>query len=170
MQTANDFPADVFLILTRGAELLLARRSGTGYADGLWNVPSGKLEPGEHVVAGVLREAREEVGLALPVSAVGFAAALHWRSPEGQGRLGYFFRAEHRAELWGEPVNAEPHKCSEIGWFPIDGLPADTVPYNVAGLALYRRGVPFGLAGWPDSVATMERFSSPSTLGSPGCR
>ena len=54
---------DVMLILVDGSRILLALREGTGYADGLWNLPSGKLEAGEDVVAAVIREAREEVGL-----------------------------------------------------------------------------------------------------------
>jgi 8-oxo-dGTP diphosphatase len=37
---------DALLILIRGNDVLLAQRQGTGYADGDWNLPSGKLEDG----------------------------------------------------------------------------------------------------------------------------
>jgi 8-oxo-dGTP diphosphatase len=146
--TRHTFPVDVFLVLTRGADVLLARRLNTGYADGQWNVPSGKVEPGEHVTAAVLREAREEVGLTLPSEAVRFAGVLHYSPPEGGGRVGFFFHAEHDPDRWGEPVNAEPHKCDGLRWAPLADLPADTVPYTAHGVALYRDGTPFGLAGW----------------------
>lgn len=56
---------DVHLILRRGDEVLLARRANTGYGDGLYNLPSGHVEPGEDVRAAVIRESREEIGLAL---------------------------------------------------------------------------------------------------------
>jgi hypothetical protein len=38
---------DVMLILERNGHVLLAERSGTGYADGAFNLPSGKLDPHE---------------------------------------------------------------------------------------------------------------------------
>ena len=52
-------------MVRRGDEVLLARRAGTGYADGLLNVPSGHAEDGEDVRAVVIREAAEEIGLRL---------------------------------------------------------------------------------------------------------
>jgi ADP-ribose pyrophosphatase YjhB (NUDIX family) len=146
--TQHTFPVDVHLVLTRAGDVLLARRLGTGYADGLWNLPSGKVEPGEHVTAAVLRETREEIGLTLPPEAVTFAGVVHYRTPERHGRVGSFFHAEHRPDAWGEPVNAEPHKCSELRWAPLHALPAGTVPYTAEVVAQFRGGAPFGLAGW----------------------
>src|ERR1044072_8502691 len=37
---------DVHLLLRRGDRILLARRAGTGYADGLLHAPSGHVEDG----------------------------------------------------------------------------------------------------------------------------
>ncbi|GFJ94739.1 NUDIX hydrolase [Phytohabitans rumicis] len=136
------------LLLIRAGDILLALRDGTGYADGLWNLPSGKLEAGEHALAAVLREAREEVGVHLGPADLRPAGTLHYRNPEGQGRLGLFFAATADPDRHGEPVNAEPHKCAGIGWFPIGTLPPNTVPYTAEGVGLYLRGEPFGVAGW----------------------
>ncbi|MGH3937717.1 MAG: NUDIX domain-containing protein [Pseudonocardiaceae bacterium] len=102
---------DVLLLLVRQNHVLPAQRHNTGYADGQWNLPSGKLNEGEDLKTAVIRETREEIGLRL-----------------------------HR--------NTEPHKCARIGWFPLDQLPHNTVPYSRAGIELYRRGEPFGLQGW----------------------
>ena len=44
-----------------------------------------------------------------------------------------------------EPVNREPEKCSELGWFPLDALPDDMVAYCRAGLEAYRAGHRFAL-------------------------
>ena len=38
---------DALLILVRDGRVLLAQRQGTGYADRMWNLPSGKLEEAE---------------------------------------------------------------------------------------------------------------------------
>lgn len=46
-----------------GTEILLLRRSPGRILPGLWQCVSGRLEPGETVPAGALRELREETGL-----------------------------------------------------------------------------------------------------------
>ncbi|MGV9414854.1 NUDIX hydrolase [Nocardia sp. NPDC003693] len=141
---------DVLLIATRGDEVLLARRANTGYSDGLWNLPSGKLDADEDLEAAMIREAAEELGITLTRKDIRMAASLHVRTPDEVGRVGFFFHADR----WvGEPYNAEPDKCSDLRWFPIDQLPADTVPYTSAGVDLYLRGENFGLYGWPTPLA-----------------
>lgn len=40
MTATPTHPVDVLLILTTGDQVLLALRDGTGYADGMWNLPS----------------------------------------------------------------------------------------------------------------------------------
>ncbi|MDR7279873.1 NUDIX hydrolase [Catenuloplanes atrovinosus] len=142
-------PLDVFLVLSRGTEVLLALRRNTGFADGLWNVPSGKVEQGESVRAAVLREAREEAGLTLSAVDVRLATTVHLARPDGHARVGLFFHATHDPARHGEPVNAEPHKCAGLAWFPAGALPSDTEPYNVAGLTGWRTGTPLVLHGWP---------------------
>lgn len=52
---------DVLLLLVRDHDVLLALRENTGYADGQWNLPSGKLEDGEHILDALVRETREEL-------------------------------------------------------------------------------------------------------------
>jgi 8-oxo-dGTP diphosphatase len=137
---------DVLLILDRDEQVLLAQREGTGYADGQWNLPSGKLEAGEDMIAAIIREAREEIGVEVDRDDLEMVTTVHYRNPEGHARVGFFFRAQR----WhGEPRNAEPHKCSQIAWFPKDTLPDNTVPYTHAGVELYRRDERFGLQGWP---------------------
>jgi len=46
-----------------GVEILLMRRSAGRILSGLWQGVSGSLEPGERIVAGALRELREETGI-----------------------------------------------------------------------------------------------------------
>jgi ADP-ribose pyrophosphatase YjhB (NUDIX family) len=138
--------ADVFLLHVRAGRVLLALRENTGYADGQWNLPSGKVEPGEDLATAISREAREEIGLELVRPRL--ATVVHHRNPGEEARLGFFFAAADDQQ--GEPRNAEPHKCGGIAWYPLESLPANTVPYTVTGVELYRRGEPYGRHGhWP---------------------
>lgn len=45
-------------------EILLIRRAATGSYPGLWQCVTGRLEDGERIAAGAMREVREETGLA----------------------------------------------------------------------------------------------------------
>lgn len=134
---------DVHLIVRRGPDVLLARRANTGYGDGLLHAPSGHVEDGEDVRAAMIREAREETGLRLAPQDLRVALVMQHRGPGGAPRTGCFFEAEHGSG--GEPVNAEPGKCSELGWFPLHALPTDLVGYCRAGLDAYRAGERFVL-------------------------
>ncbi|MFJ7999596.1 GNAT family N-acetyltransferase [Streptomyces sp. NPDC096310] len=134
---------DVHLVLRRGDEVLLARRAGTGYADGLLNCPSGHVESGEDVRTAVIREAAEEIGLALTPGDLRVALVMQHRGPGGAPRIGWFFEAAYGAG--GEPYNREPEKCSGLSWHPLSGLPGDLVAYCHAGLDAYRAGERFVL-------------------------
>lgn len=149
---ATTFHVNVFLILERDGQVLLAERSSTGYADGWLNLPSGELEPGEDVITAVIREAREEIGVDIPREAVHPVHVMQHRIPEGGSRIGWFFTADR----WhGEPYNAEPHKCAGLLWASPDDLPSNTWPYTAAGVAQYRAGSPFSVHGFTHQAATV---------------
>jgi 8-oxo-dGTP diphosphatase len=136
----------VHLILTTGGKVLLLRRANTGFADGSWSVPGGCLDDGETLPAAAAREAREEIGINIDPADLQFTHLCHHADPDGQARVGVFFTAQRWA---GEPVNAEPGKCSEIGWHHLDSLPADIVSYIRTGLlACTRQDAAFSLDGW----------------------
>ncbi|GAB3402803.1 NUDIX hydrolase [Flindersiella endophytica] len=88
---------DVVLLLTRDDQVLLALRQGTGYADGCWNLSSGKLEAGEDLAAAVRRECREEIGLSLEPREPRLVSTVYYRNAEGQARSRY--RALSRSRL-----------------------------------------------------------------------
>lgn len=46
--------------------MLLLKRANTGHLDGFWSVPAGRLDGGESITAGAVREAYEEVGVHSP--------------------------------------------------------------------------------------------------------
>ncbi|GGK01415.1 DNA mismatch repair protein MutT [Pilimelia anulata] len=135
---------DVHLILVRDGRILLGLRRNTGYADGHWHLPSGHLEKGESLLAGIIREAEEEIGLRLAAADLRFVQLVHHADPGEEPRVGVFFEATR----WtGEPVNAEPHKCAELRWFPAARIPAETLAYPAEAIARYLRGEPFAVHG-----------------------
>ncbi|GHJ38030.1 NUDIX domain-containing protein [Streptomyces sp. TS71-3] len=137
---------DVMIILERSdGSILLAERSGTGFGDGMLNLPSGKVEPGESVLEAAVREAREETGIRIDEPALRLVHVMQHRNTADDVRVGWFFAT---SQWLGEPVNAEPHKCAGLAWHRADQLPAHTMPYNALGIAHYLKGEPFSVHGW----------------------
>lgn len=137
---------DVHVVLVRNGQLLLARRRDTNPDfDGLWHLPSGKLDAGESVLEAAVREAEEEVGVLIDPADLRHVHTIHVNGSGPESRLGIFFEARQ----WiGEPTNREPDKCSAVRWFSLDGLPEQLIDYPAAGIDAYRRGVPFDVRGW----------------------
>jgi 8-oxo-dGTP pyrophosphatase MutT (NUDIX family)/predicted house-cleaning noncanonical NTP pyrophosphatase (MazG superfamily) len=154
LDAATDAPGryrpivDVHLLLLDGAKILLGRRRNTGYADGEWQImPSGHLEDGESVVDTAVREAKEELGIDVNPAHIEAAHVMHHRNAGGTARVGIFFIARRG---YGTPINAEPHKCAELAWVPMDELPPDTAPYAAAGIQAVREQWRFSLHGWEE--------------------
>lgn len=55
-------------VYVRGGRLLLARRPEGGACPGLWELPGGKVEPGESPAEALVREWREELGVSVLAS------------------------------------------------------------------------------------------------------
>ncbi|MEV4558378.1 NUDIX domain-containing protein [Kitasatospora sp. NPDC049285] len=137
----------VHLVLFEGDTVLLGRRHNTGYANGLWHVPSGHMEPGEPVTRSMTREAKEELGILIAEEDLVLVHTLHHLdADDGRSRLQLFFRA---ARYDGQVQNVEPHKCSALRFWPLDQLPANTVPYTAHALGQITRGSALSTVGWP---------------------
>jgi 8-oxo-dGTP pyrophosphatase MutT (NUDIX family) len=138
---------DVHLLLRRDGKILLLRRAGNTYASGQLCLPSGHVEEGEDVLRAVIRETREECGLAFGPGELRLALSIHQRNRgTAHARIGFAFEPVGRWE--GEPVNAEPHKHSELVWADPGDLPPDTVDYTAAIIGAVERGDNFALNGW----------------------
>lgn len=126
--------------------MLLSRRCNTGYQDGKYSVPAGRLEDEETITDCLVREAREEANLVLTESMLDPPTVLHRMAREGAGSCVDFFFIARRFE--GRIHNNEPDKCDDLRFFPVDDLPANTIPYVRFGIDLALRGQPFGEFGW----------------------
>lgn len=141
-------PVDLLLLYTRGDQLLVGLRQG-GFAAGQWDTPSGKLEPGEPLERGMAREAFEETALRLPPAQLRVAAMTHWLPADGVPRIGVFFHLEADPAVHGEPVIAEPAKCAELRWEPLDALPRPLLRYTEIGVELFRTARMYAAMDWP---------------------
>jgi 8-oxo-dGTP diphosphatase len=137
------FPATVHLLFLRGDQILLSRRLNTGYRDGEYSVPAGHLDGNETVLAAAVREAREEVGLALRADDLLFSSVMHRK--EDDERVDFFVRVLAWA---GEPFNSEPEKCDDLRWVDLQDLPVNMVPYVRRAIGNHRQGVVFDEFGW----------------------
>lgn len=109
--------------------VLLMRRAGTGFFDGLYSLPGGHVEPGESVLQAAVRELSEEVGLHVTPGALEWLGVMHRMSDTN--RIDFFVRAR---EWTGEAAIREPDKCDDMRWFERERLPAAVVPYVRAAL------------------------------------
>ncbi len=136
-------PTGVHVLLERGGRVLLMRRAGTGFFDGLYSLPGGHVEEGEALRATAVREMREELGIGIAETALAVLGVVHRRSDTN--RIDFFLRA---AEWSGEPFIAEPQRCDDLLWCAPDALPEAVVPYIREALAA-GDGPWIRESGWP---------------------
>jgi ADP-ribose pyrophosphatase YjhB (NUDIX family) len=135
----------VYLLLIEKEQIFLLRRYNTGYEDGKYSLPAGHLEEGESAAEGLLREVREEIGLELDPETIDLVHVMHRR--EDDIRVDLFFTGSSRE---GEPHNAEPEKCDEAGWFPLDGLPDTTISYIREAIQAWQGNIIYSERGFDD--------------------
>lgn len=137
------FIISLYVFLVKGGKTLLARRCNTGYRDGQYGLLSGHLENGETVVAGAIREAKEEGGITITEKDLELVHIMHRK--EHDERLDLFFVAKKWS---GEPTNTEPDLCDDMQWFPLKELPENTIPYIKEALESYNKGIKYSEVGW----------------------
>jgi 8-oxo-dGTP diphosphatase len=120
----RDFHLVAWLVLERpDGSVLLAKRAGVRYGEGLWGLPGGHVENGESLIDAAVRELREEVGVIVQPSHVQPLGVTRYAEGDIWG-ADFFFLTRHWS---GEPQPIT--QCSEVAWHAPTALPRGTLPW-----------------------------------------
>lgn len=115
---ANSVPTASALVEDDAGRLLLARRA-VDPGVGLWDVPGGYLEEGEHPLEGLVRELREEAGVEIqPGDLFGIWMDAYGDGDDANATLNLYWPARIAS---GEIAAADD--VAELRWFGRDELP-----------------------------------------------
>lgn len=131
------------VIVDDAGRLFLARRGPLAKNErGLWEFPGGAVEFGERLADALRREIHEEYGIEIAAGALLDVAdhilpaeGQHWVSPSYLCRI-----------VSGTPGIREPGKCSAIGWFALDEIPAALTEVTRVNLDSYLKHKSMGPA------------------------
>ncbi|MBI4177591.1 MAG: NUDIX domain-containing protein [Candidatus Aenigmarchaeota archaeon] len=117
----------VYLILRRNGKVLMLRRFNTGFMDGNYGLVAGHIDGGESLFSAMAREAKEEIGITVEPKDLEVIHVMHrgCESPDYE-RFSVFIKT---CKYSGEIKNMEPNKCDDVRWFPVNGLPPNTIDY-----------------------------------------
>ncbi|MFF4246417.1 NUDIX domain-containing protein [Streptomyces sp. NPDC001822] len=128
--------------------VLLKRSENAKFAQGMWDLPVGKSEPGEPITETAVRELYEETGLTVKPESLEVAHIIHgaWGVEAPNGFLTVVFTAH---EWTGEPENREPRKHSQVRWVHANAIPEEFVDTTASALHQYfMGGREVSLKGW----------------------
>src|SRR5210317_1087798 len=116
----------VYLVLENDGKILMAKRSNTGYMDGMYSLVAGHVDGNETVYQAMQRETKEEVNVDILLEDMKVVHVSHRKSNGGEREyIDVYLQA---SKFSGELKNLEPHKCSDLTWFEFDNLPKEIVP------------------------------------------
>ncbi|MFV9507746.1 MAG: NUDIX domain-containing protein [Oscillochloridaceae bacterium umkhey_bin13] len=111
------------MIFNRQGQVFLAQRGPAAKNErGCWEFPGGTVEFGERLADAIVREIAEEHGVQITLLRL-LCVNDHILPAEGQHWIAPTYLAYVPPEA-GAPQILEPTKCSAIGWFDLDNLPA----------------------------------------------
>lgn len=132
-----------YLIFRKNGKVAFLLRSGTGWMNGYYGLPSGKVENGENFIDCAIREANEETKVDLTRGNLQHILTVHRRA-ETDWVDAYF-------EIIGSdavPVNNEPEIHSELEWFGVEELPDNVIPAVKFALQQIASGKHYAEFGW----------------------
>ncbi len=116
-------------IIVNQDQKVLLLSSPTRNSNRSWQIVSGALEAGETILAGVLRETREEVGVNLRVRPLGIVHAETYKYDENiQYMIAMYYLLAYEG---GEVSPGDDMQDSEFRWWSIDEVENEDVKLRV---------------------------------------
>jgi 8-oxo-dGTP diphosphatase len=132
-----------YALVVRDGNVLLTRNSGRGPHPGTWTLPGGGIDHGEEPRASVVREVREETGLACTPGEVLDVTSTHFEGTAPSGRREDFHALQivFAADVdGGEPRVLETGGTTDAAeWVAVDGLGSDREVRGLVHTALAAR-------------------------------
>ncbi|MCX6045016.1 MAG: NUDIX domain-containing protein [Chloroflexi bacterium] len=123
------------MVFNEQNQVFLAQRGPQARNEkGCWEFPGGRVEFGEKLVDALHREFLEEYGLQIEIIEL-LCVTDHILRTENQHWVSPTFLARH---VTGVAQILEPEKCTAIGWFSLDELPAPLSLITIDNLNQYR--------------------------------
>lgn len=131
--------------------VLLQRGPKAKFAQGMWDLPVGKNEPGEPITQTAVRELFEETGLKVTTDDLRLAHVIH--GARGVEAPNGFLTVVFAAHRWsGILTNGEPEKHSQVAWWGAGKIPEDFVSTTASALHRYLNDGPqVSLDSWAPS-------------------
>lgn len=138
-----------FAILRRGNEIAMVKRKNTGWMDGYYGLPAGKVEYGETYTQGAVREVKEEAGVEVRQEDLLYIHTVHRHSEQLDGKFQDWIDVYFEVKQWeGEPYNAEEEKAESLDWLDFNNLPDNIVPPVRDALVRIHEGKKYSEYGW----------------------
>ncbi|WP_280447109.1 NUDIX hydrolase [Nocardia brasiliensis] len=101
-------------------KILLLQRPTDDFMGGIWELPSGKVDPGEAIDQALIREVKEETGLDI-TTVTGYLGEFDYQSGSGKKSRQFNFTVDVEHP---EPVNLTEHDA--YAWTSLDEEPPVT--------------------------------------------
>ena len=137
----------VYIIFRKADKIAFLMRSNTGWMDGHYGLPAGKVEKEENFIRAAIREAKEEVGVDIEPEKLKLILTGH-RTHTDLDWVDIVFEA---IDWSGELQNAEPNVHSELRWFAPNNMPKNTVAYVRLYIEELTAGKNYAEFGWDNS-------------------
>ena len=132
-----------YALVVRNGNVLLTRNSARGPHPGTWTLPGGGIDHGEDPRTSVVREVREETGLACTPGEVLDVTSTHFEGTAPSGRREDFHALQivfEAAVEGGEPTVLEAGGTTDAAsWVPLAGLGEDREVRDLVRTALAAR-------------------------------
>lgn len=127
-----------YLMLIMDNKILLQKRKG-GIYDGKYSLVAGHTEEGETVIEAVVREAFEESNIIIDPAKLKIKVAVHRpQSPYKNNIKDIIDFFAFTDNYQGTIKNNEEDRCYKLGFYPIDNLPKETIPYIKNAINAYK--------------------------------